>query len=106
MPHDPNAFAEMVALTIKAALTPVLERVAGLEAQVKQALSVEPSVAALRDRVVAVEVKAAALPTPTEPADVDLTPMLERVAGLEARVSHALVLDQSVTALRDRVVVV
>ena len=31
MANDPNVFAEMVALTIKAALTPVLERVAVLK---------------------------------------------------------------------------
>lgn len=95
MPADPNAFAEMVALTIKAALTPVLERVAGLEARLTQALALEPSVTALRDRVVAAEVKSALVPIPTEPADVDFTPVTARITSLETLVD----------ALKDRVLV-
>ena len=105
MPHDPNAFADMVAMTIKAALTPVLERMAGLDVRVTQALALEPAVTALRDRVVAVEAKAA-VPVPTPEPTVDLTPVLERVAGLEAQVKQALAVEPSVMAIRDRVVAV
>lgn len=96
MPTDPNAFAEMVALTVKAALTPILERVAGLEAR----LSV---LGDLRDRVVVVETKAAApLPVP-EPYPDTLALVLERLAGIEARVDRVPVLEVSVGEMRDRV---
>ena len=106
MPNDPNAFAEMVALTIKAALTPVLERVAGLEAQVKQALAVEQNMTTLRDRVVAIEVKAAVPMTPPESATVDLTPVMERLASADTRLARLAAVELTVGELRDRLLTI
>lgn len=88
--RDPQAYADVVVLAIKSALAPVLERLAATEAQLKVLGDV-------RDRVVAVETKAA-LPVTERPA-IDLTPVLERVAAAEARLA---VLGD----LRDRVVTV
>jgi hypothetical protein len=70
MPPDPNAFAEMVVLTIKSALAPVLERMAAAEARLS-------TLGDLRDRVVTVETKAATPP--------DLTALRDRVLVLETR---------------------
>ena len=72
MAHDPAAFADMVTLTIKAALAPILERVASLDARIAQAQALEPAVATLRDRIVVIETKAAAPVVAPEP--LDLTP--------------------------------
>lgn len=102
---DLNKLADLVVLTVKSALAPVLERVAASEAR----LSV---LGDLRDRVVTVETKAAALVIP-EPGTFDAAPLLakmqdveaillkaqERLIGAEARLS---VLGD----LRDRVVTV
>lgn len=99
MPRDPESFAEMVVLTVKAALGPVLERVAGMEARLTQALAVEPAVATLRDRVVAVETKSL---TPPSVEHVDLTPIVERLAANEARVARLAALELSLTDLRDK----
>lgn len=103
MPHDPESFADMVVLTVKAALTPILERVAGLEARVAQALAVEPAVSALRDRVVVVETKAAAPLAAPEPHDT-LSPVLERLAAGEARLARLAAVELSLTELRDKFV--
>ena len=100
MPHDPEAFAEMVVLTVKAAMAPLLERIAGLEARLTHAEAVEPSVAALRDRVVAVETKA--LTPAVEP--VDLTPVIERIAATETRVARLAAVELTLTELRDKCV--
>lgn len=97
MPHDPDAFAEMVVLTIKSALAPVLERIAAAEAKLSQLPTTEKTVSDLRDRVLTVETKAA-IQAP-EAAGVDLTPVLERVAAVETRLS-------TVGDLRDRVVMI
>jgi hypothetical protein len=81
MPHDPEAFADRVVMTVKAAMAHVLERLAAAEAR----LTV---LGDLRDRVVTVETKAAMpLPAVVESAPpVDLAPVLERVADLRDRV--------------------
>ena len=87
MPHDPNAFADMVILTVKAALHPILERVAGLESQMKQAISTDTALLALRDRVFAVEIKSAQpVPLP-DVHPTDLTPVLDRLAALQERLA-------------------
>ena len=100
MPTDPNAFAEMVTLTIQRAMMPVLERVAGLEARMTQALAVEPTVQTLRDRVVVIETKAAMpldLPAPPDLSSITghlakieehATGMVARIGQLEARVQE------------------
>lgn len=85
--HDPEAFAEMVVLTIKSALAPVLERLAVSEQCNRDLQSRVAELSGIRDRVTTMEAKSAIpLPTP-EPVTVDLTPILERVAAAEARIS-------------------
>lgn len=98
MPHNPDAFAEMVVLTVKTALAPVLERLAAAEARLEIAASQATVMAELRDRVVVVETKSA-MPAPVLPVPepIDFSPILERVAAAEARLD---VLGD----LRDRVV--
>lgn len=100
MPRDPEAFADMVVMTVKSALAPVLERLAAAEARLAQLPTVEKTVGEVRDRVLAVETKAAILP-PSVPLSepVNLAPVLERVSAAEARLS---VLGD----LRDRVVAI
>jgi hypothetical protein len=74
MPHDPEAFAEMVVLTIKAALAPVLERLAVSEQSNRELAARVQDLTALRDRVTTVEAKAGgfwAMP-PMSSADVEL----------------------------------
>jgi hypothetical protein len=84
MPHDPDAFAEMVVLTVKAALAPVLADVKFLQAQIAGWDARWSDLGALRERVAVVEAKE--LPTVAEPPEpVDLTPVLERMAAAEAR---------------------
>ena len=100
MAHDPAAFADMVTLTVKAALAPLLERVASLDARVAQAQALEPAVATLRDRIVVIETKAAAPVVTPEPHD--LSPVLERVAVTEARVARHDEWEQSIGDLHDK----
>lgn len=89
MPHDPEAFADMVVLTVKAAMAPVLERLAVSEQCNRDLQARVSELTALRDRVTVVETKAA-LPVP-EPPEVDLSPVLERIAATEqaSRELHA-----------------
>jgi hypothetical protein len=103
MPPDVEAYADLVVLTIKATLAPVLERIAAAEAR-------QAALGDVRDRLVAVETKAAQpLPVPdwgdlparlaaleAKPVEkpVDLTPMLAAVAELT----------KTINELRDRVV--
>jgi hypothetical protein len=99
MPHDPEAFADMVVMTVKAALAPVLERLAASEQANKDLQSRVLELSALRDRVTVVETKAA-MPTPAPPvaAPVDLSPVLERLSAVEQA-------GKDVGGLRDRVTV-
>ena len=99
MAHDPDAFASMVTLAIKAAQTPLLERIAVLEAKLAALPNSEPALLELRDRVTVVETKALQFPPVETPQPVDLTPLLERVAATEARLD-------TLGDLRDRVTVV
>lgn len=143
MPIDLKTLADSVVQTVKAAMGPVLERVAAVEARLS-------GVDGLRDRVVAVETKAASfvapepvtfdvaplqaqidllqkelracqerllvyetkasMPLPAlEAKEVDLTPVLERVAKLELKaveLAPVLELSKDVNALRERVAVV
>lgn len=92
MPHDPEAFAAMVVSTVKAAMAPAFERIAVLEQANKDLALRLAEAVALRDKVVALETKSV-----PEPPRVDLTPLVERVAAAETRLS---VLGD----LRDRVV--
>lgn len=104
MPHNPEAFAEMVVMTVKSALGPILERVAAMEAKLDAKLEMATAnhleLSHLRDRLVASETKAQMVVSApaTEPAPpLDLSPILERVAASEAKL-------QVVGDLRDRVV--
>jgi len=78
-----EALAGEVALLIKAALGPVLERLAVAEARLTQTLAYDQALSELRDRVLVGETKtAAAVPTP-----IDLAPVLERLAAVSERVA-------------------
>jgi len=78
-----EALAGEVALLIKAALGPVLERLAVAEARLVETLAYAQALTELRDRVLVGETKtAAAVPTP-----IDLTPVLERLAAVSERVA-------------------
>lgn len=101
---DVNEFAGVVALAIKAAMAPVLERVALMEAQVTSLAAFDQSVTALRERVVVVETKAA-LPVPVlEAKSLELPPeILRRVEMLEQRPLPSEMLPPvDLTPLQDR----
>jgi hypothetical protein len=99
MAHDPDAFASMVTLAIKAAQAPLFERLAVLEARLAALPNSEPALLELRDRVTVVETKAVHLPQSEAPQPVDLTPLLERLAATEAKL-------ETLGDVRDRVTVV
>lgn len=99
MPHDPEAFADMVVMTVKAALAPVLERLAASEQANKDLTARVLELSALRDRVTVVETKAATLP----PVDqVDLSPVLERVSAVEQASKDVRARAEEIGGLRDR----
>lgn len=75
----------MVVMTVKASLAPILERLAVAEAKAKQADAFEKSLAELRDRVLVMETKAAAVQAPVVAERVDLTPLSERMAIVETK---------------------
>lgn len=95
-PDDLDAFAETVVLTMKAVLTPVLERLAAAEARLSAFPTTEKTLTEIRDRVLVVETKSAMPIQVVESAPVDLTPVLERLTSVEARQAD----------LKDRVLVV
>lgn len=89
-------------------LSPMHARIAVLEKASADVNASLVTVTDLRDRVVAVETKAA-IPSPLAgdpPPPADLTPVLERVASLEAHVSRLGATEQNLGELRDRVTVV
>jgi hypothetical protein len=91
LPLDANVLAAEVALAIKSAVGPVVERLAAVEARLG-------ALGDVRDRVVTLEAKSAHVAPVAEPVPaVDLSPVLERVAAAEARID-------TVGDLRDRVV--
>lgn len=100
MPHNPEAFAEMVVLTVKSALAPVLERLAASEQRASDLQARVHELLSLRDRITVVETKASMAPAPPpEPKQFDAVPLLERIALTEAKVA-------TFGDLRDRVAVV
>src|SRR5687767_1950820 len=97
MPRDMQPYADVMLLAVKSAQAPVLERLASLE-QVNRELQARVNeLIGMRDRLTVVETKAAQ-PLPEVP-EVNLSPVLERVAGVEARLS-------TLGDLRDRVVTI
>jgi hypothetical protein len=109
MPHDPEAFADMVVTTVKLALAPVLADVKSLQAQLAGWDARWNDIVALRERVAVVETKAATV-QPLEPVHVpvreDLAPVLERLAVAESRLAGLPMTEKALGDLRDRVVVV
>lgn len=99
MPHDPEAFADMVVMTVKAAMAPVLADVKSLQTQIGGWEARWNDLGTLRERVAVVEAKASTPLPVSAPADVDLTPVLERLSSAEA-------LLKAQGDLRDRVLVV
>ena len=100
MPRDPEADGALIVLTVRAALAPVLERVAELAQQTRDMRARIDELTSLRDRVVTVETKSA-MPAPSPIHDsgaIDLSPVLERVSAMEALVKVQ-------GDLRDRVLV-
>jgi hypothetical protein len=86
-----EALAGEVALLIKAALGPVLERLAVAEARLVQTLAYDQALTELRDRVLIAETKT--LPPDLSPdarvaaIDTRLMPVLERLAAVSERVA-------------------
>lgn len=101
MPHNPEAFADLVVMTVKSAMAPLMERLAAAEARLAMIPTVEHAVHDVRDRLVVVETKAAMpiAPPPVPAPPIDIMPVCERLAAAEARLT---VLGD----LRDRVVAV
>jgi hypothetical protein len=102
---QPDEFAALVTLTVKAALAPVLERLSAAEARLSTQPATEKTLTEIRDRVLVVETKAA-IPGLEMRADATLVvDVRERLAALEKRLQ-----DESLTkelgALRERVAVV
>src|SRR5689334_5393012 len=96
--EDPEALAESIVLSIKAALSPVLERVAGVEARLAHVAGMEKTITELRDRLVVLETRSA---HPTH--DVE---MRERLAVLEMRTSSVVdaqrASDEDISGITDR----
>lgn len=121
---QPDALADVVVMTVKAALAPILERVAGVEARLSLQASADKALTELRDRIVTMETKAA-LPPSSDPAVGDIRDRLltletktaapttvealkelsQRVAALEGRAMPSSVSSDDLSALRDRVLV-
>lgn len=90
---EADAFADMVVMTIKSALSPVLERLAASEANV---VSLNGTVADLRVRLTASEAKQA-----PAPVAVDLS-VYERLAGAETTLKLFPDVQKAVGEVRDR----
>lgn len=92
-------FADVVVLTVKSVLAPVLERLATAEQCNKDLQARVVELGGLRDRVTTIEAKAIPIPIATtlEAVAVDLTPLIERVTATEAHL-------KSIGDVRDRVI--
>lgn len=91
MPPDVDAMAGVVVQAIKAALSPVLERLAAAEAR----LSV---LGDLRDRVVTIETKSA-MPIPV---DASLGDLRDRLLAVETKALSPSMIELGLADLRDR----
>lgn len=112
MAVDQDALADVVVMTVKAAMAaslgPILERLAATEARQAMSGDTQKALSDLRDRIVTVETKAATpQPEPVLSEPVDLGPILERLAVAETRLNmHLPTAEKALGELRDRVVVV
>lgn len=77
---QPDTLADLVVLTVKSAMAPLLERLAAAEARALAVGSLEKTLAEIRDRLVVTETKAAIPPPP----DAELR---DRVVALEHKAS-------------------
>lgn len=103
--RDLQAISDVITLGIKAAMAPVLERLAVAEAKAARVTETEQALALLRDRVTAWEAKAdAPLSVPVVAEPVDLTPLRERIASLEAQALRVPVIELSLAEMRDKLV--
>lgn len=107
---QPDALAQMVVLTIKSALGPVLERLAAAEAALTRAKAIETTLTELRDRIVVMETKASQPPHP----DAAIGELRERVVAVETKAAQPVqpsatagvsILDEAMAAVRDRLTV-
>jgi hypothetical protein len=106
-PEDQQAIADLIVLTIKGSLGPILERIAAIETQQKAIPAVETSIDAIRDRVLSIESKTpAALPDIPGAVASILTPFAERIASTEAKLGSLPTTDKTLTELRDRLVAI
>lgn len=111
MPHDPEAFAEMVVLTIKSALAPLTERLAVAEQANRDLQARVLELSGLRDRLTTVETKAT-MPVQTALVESGPDPVLaglleqvrDRVTALETKAAPVLPPDltERVSALETR----
>jgi hypothetical protein len=101
VPHDQNEFADTVILMVKAAVAPILERVAAMEARIGGLPVAEKSLMDLRDRVVVMETKAG---IPVDVPTVDLSPVLQRIAVTESQIDRLSGLEKAIGEMRDRLV--
>lgn len=84
MPRDLDGLADIVVMTVRTALGPVLERLAVTEQCNKELHARVEALTVLRDRVTAVETKSA---MPVAVPTIDLAPVLDKVDALGARVA-------------------
>jgi hypothetical protein len=105
--RDMQALADTITLAVKAAMAPMLERLAAAEAKVARITETEQALGLLRDRVTIAETKAA-MPVPELPEIpvVDLSPVLERLTAAETQLARLPVTEQVTTELRDRLVTI
>jgi hypothetical protein len=100
--RDAEAIADVVLTTMRAALAPVLERLAATEARLG-------ALADVRDRLIVVETKSThPVMTLPEIPQVDLSPLTERLAAIETRLTQVEASRDAaaLTALHERVAVV
>ena len=116
MQRDLEGLADIVVLTVKSAIAPLLERLAVAEAKLAQYASAEQMVAELRERVVIAETKSASLLKPQTnlddfvvrlaaaetriAAERDNEPLIRRIEALENRTG---VTHEDIAAVRERI---
>lgn len=85
MPLDLEAIADVVAMSVRDAMAPLVERLALAEHKLATLGALDQAVTGIRERVVVAETKIAVLPQPVAPPVVDLLPLTERVAVVERK---------------------